>query len=81
MIQVGGTKLRSGIYRLVWCMWKKELLQQWKETITLSSHKRVVTIEECHYYQLQTQTKLLGIISVDFEVTEKLFIRYSAFVR
>jgi hypothetical protein len=60
-IKAGGETLYSEIHKLIHSIWKKEELpQQWKESIIMPIHKRVIRlnviiIEESPSYQLPTK--------------------------
>jgi hypothetical protein len=64
LIQAGGVMLCSEIHKLTCSIWnKEELPQQWKESVIIPVHKRVIRliviiIEESPFYQLPTKVYL-----------------------
>jgi hypothetical protein len=87
LIQAGSEVLVSAIHKLINSIRnKKELPDQWKESIIVPIHKRMIAmiIVEYHIYQLHTklyqisfsqvyvhtQKKLLQIAIVDFEIKD-----------
>jgi len=96
LIQEGGTTLCYEIHKLIKSIWdKKELSKQWQEYITVPINKkgdetdcsnyRGISLLPTTYKMLSSiillwSAPLLGIISVDFDVTYQLLIRYSTFI-
>jgi len=89
LIKAGGRTTCSEIHKFSNSIWNKEVLpEEWKESITvLMYHKGNKTAY--NFCQLHTklyptyccQGILMGIISVDFNATSHLLIKYSAFVK
>jgi predicted AlkP superfamily pyrophosphatase or phosphodiesterase len=80
-IQAGGSTLCPEMQKLINSVLnKEELPHQWNEVIKLTVHIQFYLRFLPRGY-LRTCTELLGIISADFGVTDKLLIRHSAFVR
>jgi hypothetical protein len=57
LIQAGGERLLSEIHKLIRLIWNKELPHQWKESVMVPIHKRVIKltliiIEAYHCCQL-----------------------------
>jgi hypothetical protein len=94
LIQAGGETLLFAMHKLISSVWnKEELPDQWKESIIVRIHKKGDKTD-CNNYLgislLSTSYKILsnillsrlvGIISVGFDVTDQLLIRFSAFIR
>jgi hypothetical protein len=60
LIQAGGGTLRSEIHKFIELIWNKEFPYQWKESIVIPIHKKViklsvVIIQACHCCQIHTK--------------------------
>jgi hypothetical protein len=98
LIQAGGETFVSVINKLFNSIWnKEELPDQWKESISVAIHKKVIKLTVINIMislpsttytillnilllRLSPYTDLLGIINVDFHLSDQLLIRFSAFV-
>jgi hypothetical protein len=84
LFQARGKILMPAIHKPTDSGWnKEELPDQWKESIIVPVHKKGDKTDFNNYrgISLLSWMKLLGIISVGFDVTDQLLVRFSAFVR
>jgi hypothetical protein len=97
LIQAGGEILLSAIHKLINSVWNKEKLpNQWKDSIIIPVHRKgdktecitainlkqnFIEYPPIEVRSVNTYMKLLGIISVAFDITDQLLIRFSAFAR